>query len=642
MTSFKLTPSWIMILFLMFNFGVSQEKWGKVSKEVLAMTALKADTSAKAVVLFDVAKQEIKNNFILKMNRHKRIKILTEEGKEVADIKIPFYRTNKITDIKAQTLLPNGKKVKLDDDNIFEEILNRYWKQKVFAVPGVEVGSVIEFQYVLSSENIWILEPWYFQNQDYTLLSQFTIAIDPHFNYHVFYQNMVGDQTVPFEDMYLIPGGGITRKGKLFTWKIENIPALEKEPFMRSYDDYRMAMFFQLIEYRDPYIYYKFIKEWKDLAKTVYEDYKELLDQNGALREKVAELVNDSLKKEQKAKMIYDFVRDEIETEWIYTIWPSKSPKDVLKSKKGKLSEKNMLMISMLREAGIEAHPMLIGTRHYGRIRPNWPQLEQFNHIIAFTEIGTDKYYLDACEKCCPFGELPTRDIVETGFLILPENSDFQAIPFPKNINMVACKTEGEIRDDGSLVCSAQIRYEGYEAMEKRKKLATEEKDEYYQNWIAENFADAVIDSIELTHFEDVEVPLYVTISFQVPNYAQVVDSFIYFNPPQLTRLKKNPFKSEKRSFPVEFTYLSGLNEDVNLKVPKGFTVDEMPPFEIIKADGFHFLSDTKATGESVNFRRQYLVKKPVFYPNEYPQLRDLHAQIVSFEESQVVLKKSE
>ncbi|UCF63689.1 MAG: DUF3857 and transglutaminase domain-containing protein [bacterium] len=642
MISPKWIVCWIFFVVLMPNFLFTQEKWGKVSKEILAMSVFDNDTSAAAVVLFDVAKQEIKNDFTLNMNRHKRIKILTEEGKEAADIKIPFYRTNKITDIKAQTILPNGKKIKLDNDNIFEETLNRYWKQKVFAVPGVEVGAVIEYQYQLHSENIWILEPWYFQNQDYTLLSQFSIAIDSHFNYHVFYQNMVGNQTVPFEEVFLIPGNGRTRKGKLFTWKIEHIAALEKEPFMRSFDDYRMAMFFQLIEYRDPYVYYRFIKEWKDLAKTVYEDYEEHLDENATLRDKVAELISDTLHESEKVKLIYDFVRDEIETEWIYTIWPSKSPKDVLKDKKGKLAEKNMLLISMLRRAGIEAHPMLIGTRQYGRVRTNWPQLQQFNHIIAFTEIEAEKYYLDTCEKCCPFGELPTRDIVGSGFLILPENSDFHTIPAPRNINMVACQTDGEINDDGSLVCTVSIRYDGYQAMEKRKKLATEEKKEYYQEWIAESFAEAVLDSLDIKNFEEVELPLYVSMTFRVANFAQVVDDFIYFSPPQLTRLNKNPFKSEKRSFPVEFTYLSGLNEDVNLKLPEGFEVDEIPPFQIMKVDGFHFLSDSKADGENLNFRRQYLIKKPIFYPNEYPQLRDLHAQIISFEENQVVLKKSE
>ena len=113
----------------------------------------------------------------------------------------------------------------------------------------------------MSSEYISILEPWYFQNETYTLLSQFTIAIDPHFNYHVFFQNVVGDQAVPFEELFLIPGGAITRKGKRFTWKIEDIPKIKEEPYMRTLDDYRMTLFFQLREYRDPYNYIIFIKE---------------------------------------------------------------------------------------------------------------------------------------------------------------------------------------------------------------------------------------------------------------------------------------------------------------------------------------------------------------------------------------------
>jgi hypothetical protein len=87
---------------------------------------------------------------------------------------------------------------------------------------------------------------------------------------------------------------------------------------------------------------------------------------------------------------------------------------------------------------------------------------------------------------------------------------------------------------------------------------------------------------------------------------------------------------------------LAGRSEDVDLKIPEGFIVDEIPPFQIKKMGGFHFLSDGKVEAGKVNFRRQYLIKKPVFQTSEYAQLRDLHAQIVSFEESQVVLKRSE
>ncbi|MCK4892862.1 MAG: DUF3857 domain-containing protein [Calditrichia bacterium] len=629
-------------LILLVSSLFSQEKWGKVSKDVLGMKAFEKDTTATAVVLFDVAEQEIMDDFKLKMKRHKRIKILNEEGKDFADIKIPFYRDNKIEDIKGHAILPNGKKVKLDKKDVFEEKINRYLNQKVFAIPGVEVGSVIEFKYRMSSENIWILEPWHFQNNAYTLLSQFTIAIDPHFNYQVFFQNVIGDQAVAFEEIFLIPGSARTRKGKRFTWKIEDIPAIKKEPYMRTLDDYRMTLFFQLIEYRDPYNYYQFIKEWKDLAKFVYDDYKDLLSENGTVREKVSELISDTLEATEKAKIIYDYVRDEIETEMIYTIWPSNSPKDVLKEGKGKLAEKNMLLINMLRQAGIESHPMLIGTRRFGRVRTNWPQLEQFNHIIAYTEIGTEKYYLDACEKCCPFGQIPTLDIVGIGFLILPENSDFYPIPTPKSINMISCQTKGKLKDDGSLVCQASIRYEGYEAMAKRKELMDEDKREHFEELLSEKFAEAALDSLEINNFNNVELPLHVLLQFHVPNYAQVVGDFIYFNPPQLSKLVKNPFISEERKFPVEFTYLRGRNENVDLTLPEGFTVDEIPPFQIMKMNGLIFLSDGKAEAGKVNFRRQYLIKKPIFQTSEYAQLRNLHAQIVSFEESQVVLKKSE
>src|SRR5690606_9345021 len=45
-------------------------------------------------------------------------------------------------------------KTKLDNQGTFKKKINKYWKEKTITLPNVKVSSIIEYKYVLKSENI--------------------------------------------------------------------------------------------------------------------------------------------------------------------------------------------------------------------------------------------------------------------------------------------------------------------------------------------------------------------------------------------------------------------------------------------------------------------------------------------------------
>ena len=42
-----------------------------------------------------------------------------------------------------------------------------------------------------------------------------------------------------------------------------------------------------------------------------------------------------------------------------------------------------ILLVSMLRDVGLEAHPVLISTRSHGQVVQVYPLLSQFNDVLA-------------------------------------------------------------------------------------------------------------------------------------------------------------------------------------------------------------------------------------------------------------------
>ncbi|MEM6261975.1 MAG: hypothetical protein AAGI38_05670, partial [Bacteroidota bacterium] len=100
--------------------GASRE-FGKISSREMEMTHCAFDSSAGAMVLFDVGKSvflRANNGFRLKFTRHKRIKVFRESGRDYAEIEIPFYISDdgekeKIRDIEAYTYnFEDGKPVR--------------------------------------------------------------------------------------------------------------------------------------------------------------------------------------------------------------------------------------------------------------------------------------------------------------------------------------------------------------------------------------------------------------------------------------------------------------------------------------------------------------------------------------------------
>lgn len=638
-------------LYLIFLFVLSASvgilgdnlpKFGKVSDEELQMTSIPEDPEADAVWLFERGDLEIilsGNRYRLKSKRHVRIKILTEKGKEYANFRIPYWHEDDIHSFKAQAILPNGKKIKLNKKDIFEEE-DKNWKYKVFAVPGVEVGAVIEYQFEKVSDYLYFLEPWYFQNPEFTRISQYSVLPLPGFSYNVFFRNTV-DIEPEIQDV-LLPDQRY--KLKKYIWTMTNLPPIREEPYMRTVDDYRAALHFQLNYYKDQYQYIKFVSTWPELVEKVRERYKDFLKEDGFSKSLVQGMLLADLPEEEKIKAIYDYVRDQIETTSDEDFYVDSKPGLVAKESKGSGAEKNLLLVNLLNSAGFKAYPLLISSRDNGLVRTNTPQLTQFNHVLAFVRSGLNNYVMDTRDKYCPFKMLPVNDLVEIGLLIDEGEGKFVNIPHPRTINMVYCKTTSEISPEGDLIAATVARFDGYRALGARKRIAKNSEKEFIYDRLKDRYGEVEIDSFEIGGLENLEHPLTIMVNYRVPNYAQVTGDMIYLNAPILNGLEENPFKREKRYFPVEFPYNLAETEDIEITCPEGFNIVEIPQAVINRQQQgkLTFMNNWTAEDKRLKIQRQFMLQKLTFSPRKYKGLRNFYDSVVKADQGQIVLGQTQ
>ncbi len=613
--------------------------WGKIEKADLEMKVCDFDKDAEAVVLFDVGNLVFNiNSGEITLVRRTRIKILKEKGLSKADIKIPFisYRgSQSLSKVSAQTfnLDASGNVVvsEADKKNILTKALNKRVSEMVIAFPNVKVGSVIEYKYEKNGAN---LITWYFQRDIPVKMSR----------YKTEFPDEVEISTIP---VCVLPYDTKVEKGsynnKAFT--MMNVPALRDEPFISNEDDYLQRIETNLVAFNPPgRPRISMLRSWPGIIKELMEDddfgtqLKKNIPRTADLDEKL-KTVNDPY---TKMKVIYDYVRSNMTWNEYNSIWALEGVKSAWKDKKGTSGEINLILINLLKDAGLNAAPILVSSHDNGRIMTTFPGYWQFNEVLAYVIIDDKEYFLDATDKFTPVHLIP-RNVAYTEGLVIKKLETFewgwQGIWKDNCVRKKLIAISGVLSDDDSLKGTASVNSLEYDRVE-RMKVLKEGKDKLISKFFSEPHPDIKIASLELVNDDKDSVALVQKIAFTQP--VQGSGDYRYFKFNLFTGLEKNPFLSESRFSDVFF----GMNQTYtivgNFKIPDGYTFEELPKnVRMIMPDTSIEMSRIVAAENNVvNIRLNLTFKKPFYSIEEYPDFREFYKKLFDFLNEQIVYRK--
>lgn len=206
-------------------FAGGEIVWRPVTPEELAMKTPRVEPDADAEAIFWEVRVDDKKIGKLSYNHYVRVKIFTERGRDkFSKFDIPFYKGKKVEDVAARIIKADGTIVTLQPSDIFEREIVKANKVKVkaksFAVPGIEPGVIVEYQYSESFKNDSASgERLFFQRG--IPMQRVTYYVRP-------YKGMTLN-FVPFnmEDVSFNEGENRFRVGTM-----TNVPALRDEPYM--------------------------------------------------------------------------------------------------------------------------------------------------------------------------------------------------------------------------------------------------------------------------------------------------------------------------------------------------------------------------------------------------------------------------
>jgi len=632
----------VLCTVLLFNSCASTtlfpEYWNKDKSAPFDRLKSPYEDSPDAVIVFDLEKLSVeKTNWEMVKSHHRRIQIFTEAGKEYSNIKIPFWHDESILQIKAQTILPNGERIKLKSSDIFEEGEAEGWRYKVFALPGVQDNCIIEYQYQFRTDRLAVIQPKYLQGYLQREYTQLTLTLPMGFSYSGSVRNQLPVYSEPLIEKYHLPND----EGNRYLWEIKNIPPVRDEAFMYNREDHLMSIHMQLVSYKDPYNHYTFIGNWQDLKKKMITQYESYLKPTRNLTKLYKKIPVDSTEIVPSPQVIYSYIQNNFTHRTKGGIW-ARYANEVLSDMQASRSEKNLLFVALLREAGYDAKPILISRRPRGRVNTIHPNLRDFNHVIVKLKHGSKTSYHDVAYDYFGFDLMPANSLSGTGLPI--SEGDEKLIDFPtslgrsKQVVLSIC----ELDETGTLSGSFSIRSTAYYATSLRRAYDKAENDEKFAyEDIVSQFPGIIVEdfSYEIP-MDDLNEPVITKVSFEIPDFADFSGDQVYIPTTFYSAFKKNSLVRDQRTHNIEFDNKFTAQETINLSLPSGYEVVEAPHNITIQAPGLLFRKLIQPNNDIVQFSRSYQLSQVIQPPRNYNLIKTFFTEAVTADQSKLIIRK--
>jgi len=618
--------------------------------EVLNKQQFEIDSSAKAVILYKTVTAEI-DNFVFTYSVDFAAKILTDEAaSDLSLINIPRYHGTTVYSLSAESYnLENGqiaqqslekKEIKMDE---FTEGIDIY----KFNLPTVKKGSVIHYKYKTSQPGFYYFPDYYLQG-DYPILYQTYELLRPG----VFTYANIERMNVPIKRVqsksqlehceagYYSEAYGERKSYEL--WVRRNTPAFIREPLMGSAENYKERIRVQVKSFG----LRNYLDNWDEYNKVFIYDNKEYAGQvfnnNGFLDDKVKELTKDKKSDKEKAQAIYSFVRDSFNTKIVDKDF---SLRGIFNSRYGSDNDLNLLLVAILRRAGLTANPVFLSPKPGEKLNPYYPDNQNSKTIVACIKADNKEIFLDASKKQLPFGVILSENYNGYARLIDEKSRGVELDPnalTEKSVTMVTIKP-GTVPQ--SLVLKYDNRPGQMESYKFRKQMQndTAEIRKGVLKMLGKESLNYTLTDLKVENLNNPDLPL--KIHFEASLDLDSMTETLYFNPFMDVFFPQNPLTAAQRTFPIEMDYLDDKSYVMNLQLPEGYEVDDYPQSAAYKLneDGhmqFRNIFNYDAAARLLSLNSSFSCREATYPADHYEPIRTFYGKVIEAQNQKIVIKK--
>jgi len=620
------------------------DEWQPIDPAELKMTSEPLAPGAPAIYLYRQVDRSDSGRTTHTEFNYFRIKILTEEGRKYANVEIPYWKAvTGISGIRARTIHADGSIVNFEGkilENTIVKSKTQKYLAKTFAMPDVQVGSIIECHYTYDFEDYYIYwSKWMVSEDLFTKKAVFSLK--PYEKFAVQWNWPAG----------LPPGTDPPKLGPdlIVRMTAVNVPAFQEEDHMPPENELKFLVNFV---YSEDGFESEPDRFWKKYGEKQNKQTEKFVDRRKAMEQADSQIISPADSADAKLRKIYarcqqvknlDFERrqDRAKEE---KIKPNENVEDVWKKGVGSGHDVNLLFLALVRAAGFEAYYVRLSGRSeyfFNQKRMNTAQLDA-DTVLVKSE-GKD-LYLDPATKFAPYGLMPWPETGVAGLRLDKQGGTWIQTEIPESS---ACKVvrqaDLKLNEEGGLEGQVKVTYTGLEALDRRLGQrfgdATQRK-EYLEEELKNVIpATAEVELKNKPDWDSSDEKLMAEYDVKIPGWASSAGRHVVLPLGLFAGAQKHVFEHTQRTQPIYFSYMFQTEDQTKITLPAGWKVGSLPTEVHLDAKAAEYRIQAEKKENALQVTRTLRSDIVLYQPSVYPALRDFYQKLRSGDEQQVVLQ---
>jgi hypothetical protein len=641
----------VFLLFLFLSilpFRAVAADWQQPTPDELKMTSEPAAPNADAVYLY---REDRTDNKIHSEAVYVRLKILRDEGKKYADVEITGAgRGFHISDIRGRTIHPDGTVIPFTGKP-YEKLLVKtatfQYKAKVFSLPDVETGSILEYRYELQYDDHSYVSPeWEVQQPLFVRKAHFHyVPTDQEVISHVDKDSATSQLAY---SAILPPGAKVVHMHDAYDLDVANVPALPKEqyePPMQAFA-YRVRFYYTSVRSTEEF--------WNRYGKSWSQHIDKFAAPSPAITQAAQELTSGATTPDEKLHKLYDAVmklentrftrehsQDENRVEGVKQV---KTAADVWTLKRGSGDDLAMLFLSLARAAGFHAYAMAVVNRSRDFFQQNYLDGDQLDDLIIFVTVDGKERAFDPGERYIDYGDLYWTHAGATGL----RESDGHTILATTGSNtyretIIQRHADITLAPDGTITGYATIIATGQDAVHWRQKALEGDVEALKKEFDDDLQGDLPPGAlIHIDHFLGLDAPdtnLMARMNVS-GSLGTATGKHIFLPLSVFAAGRTNPFTSSHREEPIDLRYPYMQEDQITLHLPDGMQVESLPATARVDLPQMAvYVSAAKAEGRTITYSRTFAMANILYTAEEYDKLKGFFDNVNNKDRAQAVLR---
>jgi hypothetical protein len=394
----------------------------------------------------------------------------------------------------------------------------------------------------------------------------------------------------------------------------------------------------------NPMVLLSTFESWNEVYNWWWNLAKDKMQADLAIKEEVKFLIRGKASAEQKARSIYNYCIRNIRyvaVEYGQAGYEPHQASEIFKNKYGDCKDQAVLLVTMLKEAGLFAYPVLISTDKSIDLNPDLPAV-LFNHCIAALELDSKVIFLDPTASTCSFGDLPTADqqrkilaVTPSGYKILdtplypPEHNLIR-----QELNIKVNKTEGISAEKKNYTFGFFDQVQRYWLTYTQPELIQDALNSAAQ----EISIGAKVSKYEIENLDNLDKPVVLAYNFSGKGFFTGSKHLRIL--PQLASVNTSLVSKLKRKYPVDLGLADIREESTEIELPKGFILKNMPDNLNEDSPWLKLTVEYSYKNNKIFFRQITETKKKIVNQSEYASFKIFLEKIAGEIKQRIILEK--